>query len=54
MKIAYVLLCVIGLTVFAPVHADAPGPNQVVQGIVDDLGKTMDALERICRTTTTN
>src|SRR5690348_11077237 len=43
MKIACVLLCVIGLTAFASAHADAPGPNQVVQGIVDDLGKTMDA-----------
>jgi phospholipid transport system substrate-binding protein len=43
MKIACVLLCVIGLTAFAPAYADAPGPNQVVQGIVDDLGKTMDA-----------
>jgi phospholipid transport system substrate-binding protein len=31
------------LTALAPAHADAPTPNQVVQGIVDDLGKTMDA-----------
>jgi phospholipid transport system substrate-binding protein len=38
-----VLLCIFGLTALAPAHADTPTPNQVVQGIVDDLGKTMDA-----------
>ena len=43
MRVAYVLLCIFGLTAFAPAHADTPTPNQVVQGIVDDLGKTMDA-----------
>jgi phospholipid transport system substrate-binding protein len=43
MKIAYVLLCIFGLTAFVPVHADTPAPNQVVQGMVDELGKTMDA-----------
>jgi len=37
------LFCFLGLVAFAPAHADTPSPNQVVQGIVDDLGKTMDA-----------
>ncbi|HMM57078.1 MAG: ABC transporter substrate-binding protein [Xanthomonadales bacterium PRO7] len=43
MKFASLLLCVLGFAAFAPVHADTPAPNQVVQGMVDELGKTMDA-----------
>ena len=43
MRIASMLFCFLGLVAFAPAHADTPSPNQVVQGIVDDLGKTMDA-----------
>jgi phospholipid transport system substrate-binding protein len=43
MKFASLLLCMLGFAAFAPAHADTPSPNQVVQGIVDDLGKTMDA-----------
>ena len=42
MKIASLLLCFVGLAAFAPARADTPTPNQVVQGIVDNLGKTMD------------
>ncbi|MDE1884516.1 MAG: ABC transporter substrate-binding protein [Xanthomonadaceae bacterium] len=42
MKIACMLLCVFGMAALSPAHADTPTPNQVVQGIVDDLGKTMD------------
>ena len=42
MKIASLLLFFVGLAAFAPVRADTPTPNQVVQGIVDNLGKTMD------------
>lgn len=43
MKFASLLLCVLGFAAFAPAHADTPAPNQVVQGMVDELGKTMDA-----------
>ena len=43
MKFASLLLCVLGFVAFAPAHADTPTPNQVVQGMVDELGKTMDA-----------
>lgn len=43
MKFASLLLCVLGFAVFAPAHADTPAPNQVVQSMVDELGKTMDA-----------
>ncbi len=43
MKIVSLLLCIFGLAAFVPARADAPTPNQVVQGIVDDLGKTMEA-----------
>jgi len=43
MKFASLLLCVLGFAAFAPAHADTPTPNQVVQGMVDELGKTMDA-----------
>ena len=43
MRMISSLLCVLGLIVAAPVLADTPAPNQVVQGLVDDLGKTMEA-----------
>jgi phospholipid transport system substrate-binding protein len=41
MRILYSLLCVLFLGVSVVVHAES-APNQVVQGIVDDLGKTME------------
>ena len=37
------LLCVLGLAFALGAHADTASPNQVVQGLVDDLGKTMEA-----------
>jgi phospholipid transport system substrate-binding protein len=45
MKILYSLLCILLLAGAgtAPAFAAPTAPNQVVQGIVDDLGKTMDA-----------
>ncbi len=43
MRILYSLLCVLALTAVAPAYADTPGPNQVVQTLVNDLGKTMEA-----------
>ncbi len=43
MRILQTLLCVLAFAVAAPVFADTPTPNQVVQGLVDDLGKTMEA-----------
>ena len=43
MRILQSLLCVLALAIAAPVLADTPAPNQVVQGLVDDLGKTMEA-----------
>lgn len=42
MRILYSLLCVLALTTAAPAFADASAPNQVVQGLVDELGKTME------------
>ncbi len=47
MRFVSFLLCVIALGAITPVHADNPAasrstPNQVVQGIVDDLAKTME------------
>ena len=42
MRILYSLLCILVLGAMAPVHADTLAPNQVVQGIVDDLAKTME------------
>ena len=42
MRILYSLLCVLALATAAPAFADAPNPNQVVQTLVDDLGKTME------------
>ena len=43
MRFVYSLLCVFALALTAPAHADTPSPNQVVQSLVDDLGKTMEA-----------
>ena len=41
MRFVYSLLCVLFLGAAAVAHAET-APNQVVQGIVDDLGKTME------------
>lgn len=43
MRFLYVLLCVLACTAVSPAYADVPTPNQVVQGMVDDLSKTMEA-----------
>ena len=43
MRFIYSLLCILGLAGAAPAFADTVSPNQVVQGIVDNLGKTMEA-----------
>jgi len=43
MRFVYSLLCVLGLCAVAPAFAETAQPNQVVQGIVDDLGKTMES-----------
>lgn len=43
MRMISSLLCVLGLIVAAPAFADSPAPDKVVQGLVDDLGKTMEA-----------
>jgi phospholipid transport system substrate-binding protein len=43
MRIVYVLLCVLGLAALTPARADTRTPDQVVQGIVDDLGKAMQS-----------
>jgi phospholipid transport system substrate-binding protein len=44
MRILFSLLFVLTLTLAAPpARADAPQPNQVVQTLVDDLAKTMEA-----------
>ena len=43
MRIIYSLLCVLGLLAGSIAQADVAAPNQVVQGIVDELGKTIDA-----------
>ena len=37
------LLCILCLTFALGIHADTVSPNQVVQGLVDDLAKTMEA-----------
>ena len=42
-KIFYALVCVLFLASSAPVLADGGQPNEVVQQLVDNLGKTMDA-----------
>ena len=46
MRILYSLLCILGFTLALGVHtvrADTAAPNQVVQALVDDLAKTMEA-----------
>lgn len=43
MNIVRLLLCTLVLCAVAPARAETPTPNQVVQGIVDDLGKTMQS-----------
>ncbi len=43
MRFLYSLFCILAFAAAAPAHADSPTPNQVVQGLVDDLGKTMEA-----------
>ena len=43
MRFVYAFLCVLGLIATAPAFAESAQPNQVVQGIVDNLGKTMEA-----------
>jgi phospholipid transport system substrate-binding protein len=43
MRFMYSLFCLLACAVSAPAFADSAQPNQVVQGIVDNLGKTMDA-----------
>lgn len=42
MRLIYSLLCILGFTAALAAHADTPTPNQVVQGMVDDLNKTME------------
>jgi phospholipid transport system substrate-binding protein len=42
MRFLYSLLCILTLTAATPALAEPAAPNQVVQGIVDNLGKTMD------------
>ncbi len=36
-------LCILGFTLALGAHADTASPNQVVQALVDDLAKTMEA-----------
>lgn len=43
MRILYSLLCLIFVAAAVPAQADSPQPNQVVQALVDDLGKTMES-----------
>ncbi len=42
MRFLYSLLCIFCLAAAMPVRAEGPQPNQVVQTLVDDLGKTME------------
>jgi len=42
MRFIYSLLCILGLAAAVPACAEPVSPNQVVQGIVDELGKTME------------
>ena len=42
MRILYSFFCVLALATANPVFAETPNPNQVVQNLVDNLGKTMD------------
>lgn len=43
MRFVYSLLCLLLVATTAPVHAENLQPNQVVQNLVDELGKTMEA-----------
>jgi len=43
MRILSSFLCLLLLAAAVPARADNPQPNQVVQGLVDDLAKTMEA-----------
>jgi len=42
MRFLYTLLCILGTVTAVPALAEPAAPNQVVQGIVDELGKTME------------
>lgn len=42
-KFLYSTLCILFVATSAPVFADGAAPNEVVQTLVDNLGKTMDA-----------
>lgn len=42
MRFIYSLLCCLLVATAAPLHAENLQPNQVVQNLVDDLGKTME------------
>jgi phospholipid transport system substrate-binding protein len=43
MRTVFSLVCLLLLAAAVPVHAENPSPNQVVQKLVDDLAKTMEA-----------
>jgi len=43
MRVLAGILCILCLIAATPVLADSPQPNQVVQNLVDELGKTMEA-----------
>jgi len=43
MRVLYLLICILGAAIAAPAFAEPTAPNQVVQGIVDNLAKTMDS-----------
>ena len=43
MRILTTFFCLLLLAAAAPLRAESPQPNQVVQSLVDDLGKTMEA-----------
>jgi len=43
MRVLAALLCLLCVVAALPARADSPQPNQVVQNLVDELGKTMEA-----------
>jgi phospholipid transport system substrate-binding protein len=43
MRFLYSLLCIVLVSAAAPAFADTQMPDKVVQGLVDDLAKTMEA-----------
>jgi len=43
MRFIYSLLCILCVATAVPARAEPASPNQVVQGIVDELGKTMES-----------